>query len=434
MELLLLLGLILLNGVFSLSEMAVVSARKTRLQHLADQGDQTAEQALQLAQQPNRLLSTVQIGITLIGILAGAVGGATLADQLLPLIQQIPSLAPYSEELAFGSVVLLTTYLSLVIGELIPKRIALINPERTAMLIARPMSWLSRLTTPLVWFLSKSTDLGVRILGIRGSEEPPVTEGEIVALMQEGSQYGVFEEDESQMVKGVLRLDDIRVGGIITPRTELVWLDQADDTETIKTKIMENPHSVYPVVDNDMDHVLGIVKLKDMLLQLVEKREINLESIMYKALTLPESVPTAEVLRRFKQTGIHTAFIVGEYGGIEGVVTMHDVVEEIVGEIDGHPSVDIDREAVRRTDGSWLLDGLLSLYRVEEIYPSFSIPEDEHGSYDTLAGFVLARLGHIPEPAEHFQWNDLIFEVMDMDEMRIDKVLVRSTDETEEIS
>lgn len=432
MELIILLALILLNGVFSLSEMAVVSARKSRLQHRAEQGDESAKLALDLARHPNRLLSTVQIGITLIGILAGAVGGATLADQLLPVIQEVPSLEPYAEELSFGLVVLLTTYLSLVIGELIPKRIALTNPERTAMFIAQPMAWLSQIATPLVWFLSKSTELGVRILGIRGSQEPPVTEGEIVALMQEGSQYGVFAEDESEMVKGVLRLDDIRVGGIITPRTELVWLDMTDDTETIKAKIIKEPHSVYPVVENDMDHVRGIVKLKDMLAHLVQHDEIDLASIMRKALVLPESVPTAHVLQRFKETGVHTAFIVGEYGGIEGVVTMHDVVEEIVGEIDGHPNVDVDREAVQRADGSWLLDGLLSLYRVEEIYPSFSIPEEELGAYDTLAGFVLARLGHIPECAEYFTWNDLIFEVMDMDEMRIDKVLVRPVGESDE--
>lgn len=428
MELLLLLALIVLNGVFSMSELAVVSARKTRLQQQADRGNDGATVALKLAQQPNRFLSTVQIGITLIGIVAGAVGGAAIARQLIPLIQRIPALQPYAEEVSFGLVIALTTYLSLVIGELVPKRLALKNPEGIAILVARPMTLLSTLATPLVWLLSKSTEGVVHLLGVRGTKEPPITEGEILAMMREGYQFGVFAEDEPQMVRGVLRLDDIRIGGIVTPRTDIVWLDIRDDAATIKAKMLQSPYSTYPVVENDMDHIKGMVRLKDLLLQLMQGETIDLHSMIQKPLFVPESVPTSTVLQRFKQTGIHTAFIVGEHGGIEGVVTLHDIVEEIVGDLDGTAQAEDDREAAQREDGSWLLDGLLPLYRLQEIYPEFTIPEREIGDYETLAGFIMARLGHIPHPTEHFTWGKLTFEVMDMDDMRIDKVLVKYSD------
>jgi len=425
MELLLLLALIVLNGVFSMSELAVVSARKARLQQQANNGDEGAVIALRLAQQPNRFLSTVQIGITLIGIIAGAVGGAAIARQLIPVIQQLPALEPYAEELAFGLVIALTTYLSLVIGELVPKRLALKDPEGIAVLVARPMSLLSMLATPIVWFLSKSTETVVYLLGVRGAEGPPITEGEILAMMREGYQFGVFAEDEPQMVRGVLRLDDIRIGGIVTPRPDIVWLDINDDTATIKAKLLQMPYSTYPVIEDNMDHIRGMVRLKDLLFQLVQSETVDLESVMQKPLFVPESLPTSTVLQRFKQTGIHTAFVVGEHGGIEGVVTLHDIVEEIVGDLDGTSEDEDNREAIQREDGSWLLDGLLPLHRLKEIYPDFSIPEREIGDYETLAGFIMTRLGHIPHPAEHFTWGSLTFEVMDMDDMRIDKVLVK---------
>lgn len=425
MELVILIGLIILNGVFAMSELAIVSSRRSRLQMLASEhGSAGAKVALELLEHPNRFLSTVQIGITFVGVLAGAFGGQTIARDLADTIrQQIPALTDAADTIGVIVVVGLTTYLSLVIGELVPKHIALNNPERVAALVAPPMRLLSRIAAPLVALLSFSTNIIVRLMGIRSSDDPPVTEMEILSMIREGAEAGFFADDEEGMVEGVLQLDDRRIGSIITPRTEIVWFDVNDDLETIREKLNDGTFTTYPIVDGNMDNVLGVVRSKDLLFEMLHNRPIDLRSLMVEPLFVPESVSIARVVQQFKATGIHTAMIVGEYGGIEGIVRMHDIVEEIFGELDSHAGGDPD--VVQRDDGSWLLDGQFPLNEFDDMFPDFSIPEREVGNYETVAGFVMARLGRVPDAADNFAYQGLYFEVMDMDEVRVDKVLVR---------
>lgn len=426
MELLILLGLILLNGIFAMSEMAIVSARRTRLETLAAENKNGAQTALDLAAEPDRFLSTIQIGITLIGVMSGAFGGAAVAGDLANTLVQInPDFANFAQPLSLALVVGLTTYLSLVIGELVPKRIALSNPENIASLIARPMQRLSTLTGPLVTLLSASTGLVVSLLGIRQTEEPSITDKEVLAIIRQGAAQGIFAEDEESFVQGVMRLDEQRVGSVVTPRTEVIYFNVDDSEDTIRQKIRESTFSAYPVAQDSIDRVIGMVRTKDLLAQIIREGSIDLKAIMLQPLFMPESVSVADVLQQFKSTGIHTALVVGEYGGIEGLVRMHDIIEQIFGELDGGVFDDQEPDVVQREDGSWLLDGQLSLLRMEELFPEFQIPEREAGNYETLAGFVMARLGRVPQPADHFDYSNLYFEVMDMDDIRIDKMLVR---------
>lgn len=409
-----------------MSEMAVVSSRKARLQSLADEGDESAVRALALIEHPNRFLSTVQIGITLIGVLAGAFGGTAvsgpIADQL---VQTFPDLEPATAStIAVGLIVGLTTYLSLVIGELVPKRIALSSPEAVARLIAGPMTLLSKLATPVVWLLSTSTSVVVRFLPIKPDDSPDVTEMEVLSMIRQGVDVGIFAKDEEEMVEGVMRLDEIRVGSVITPRTEVVYLDIEDDAETIQERIASNPYTTYPVVQNNMDRVLGIVRVKDLLSSLLKDQTLDLEAIMLQPLLIPESVTVAHALEQFKSTGIHTGLVVGEYGGIEGLVRMHDIIEQIFGELDEGEYANHDPDTIQRGDGSWLLAGQVSLDKLADIYPEFDIPDNERGNYETLAGFVMSRLGRVPSVTDTFEWQDLVFEVVDMDDVRIDRVLV----------
>lgn len=421
MELLILLGLVILNGLFAMSEMSLVSARRTRLQALADEGDKRAKTALQLMEHPDRMLSTVQIGITLIGVLAGVFGGSTIAEHLAQsLKQQFPTLTPYADAIGAASTVGLTTYLSLVIGELVPKRLALQNPERLARIAANPMKWLSRFASPLVAFLSFSTNLVIRVLGVRPPDEPAVTEVEVLSMIEQGIEGGVFEASEQDMVQGVMQLDERLVRQIITPRTNIVWFDVAEDIGEVRRKMAENTYSAYPVCRDDMDDVVGMVYSKDVALQLLSGIPLNLEALMKPPLFVPETVSVAEVVRQFKQSGTHSALVVGEHGGIEGLVTLTDVVEEIIGDVESS-----DPMYTRREDGSYLVDATLPIDRFVELFPSLPIPDDESGAYQSAAGFVLTRLGRIPQAGEYFVWHKYRIEVVDMDGVRIDKLLVQ---------
>jgi putative hemolysin len=419
MEILILLGLILLNGLFALSEMAIVSSRKAYLQERLDAGQPGAEEALELLNEPNRFFSTVQVGITLIGIVSGAFGGAEITEDIANATRTyLPQLAPYAHEIGFGLIVSLTTYLSLVVGELVPKRIALNNPESVAVVLAPAMRRLSRIAAPLVWLLSKSTEFLSRVLGIKGEYNQLISDFEIIALMREGIDMGEFAPQEHAMVKGALELDDIRVRQIITPRTEMMWLDVNDSREVLIEKLKLRHYSMYPVRDGDVDKVLGMVVTKDLLLQLLNDAKPDLHSLMQEALYVPETAIAADVLQQFKKSAVDIAVLVDEHGGIAGMLQLNDILETIVGNMDEEDA------PVQRADGSWLLDGLHLIAEMTTIIPDFKIPEAETGDYNTLAGFVLARLGHIPQISASFEWEGYRFEVMDMDRNRIDKVLI----------
>ncbi|MDI6720417.1 MAG: hemolysin family protein [Methanomicrobiales archaeon] len=416
-----LLLLILGNGLFSLAEFAVVSARRARLQQMADGGDENARAALELLRSPNRFLSTIQIGITLIGILAGAFGGATVAAQLDAVLSTIPAIAPYSASLSLGIVVVTITYLTLVLGEIVPKRLALQNPERLAGLVANPMRAVSLIAAPFVYVLSVSTDAVLRLFGVRGPPQPTVTEEEIRILIEQGIEAGTFEETERDMVEHVFELGDRRVNALMTPRTEIVWMDVNDTPEKIRDKIVESGHSRYPVAEGSLDETLGMVRVQDIVAQLLSGSPTDLRASLRRILFVPESIRVFKALEIFQQSGIHFALVIDEYGSVQGLITLEDILEEVVGEI---PSVEELAEpmAIQREDGSWLLDGMLPVDEFKEIFGMDTLPAED--TYQTLAGFVLLQTGHIPTIGTRFEWGGLRFEVVDMDRNRIDKMLV----------
>ena len=422
-EILIILLLILANVMFAMSEMAIVSARKVRLQQIADQGDAKARAALELADAPNRFLSTVQIGITLIGIIAGAFGGSTLGATVAKVLNRIPLLAPYSQALSFGIVVLIITYLSLIIGELVPKRLALNSPERIAMALAIPMRMVAAIASPAVYLLSASTETVLRLLGIKHSNEPQVTEEEIKILIEQGTAAGTFEEAEQDMVERVFRLGDRRVGALMTPRPEIVWLDLDDSAETNRQVIIDSAHSRFPVCQGDLDNVLGIIQVNNLLARCLTNQPLDLTTALQRPLYVPESTPGLKVLELFKQSGTQMALVVDEYGIMQGLVTLNDILEEIVGDL---PSIDQHEEpqVVQREDGSWLLDGMLPVEEFFERLEMENLPRDQRGNYHTIGGFVITNLGRIPTATDYFEWQGMRFEVMDMDGNRVDKVLV----------
>lgn len=423
LEILIILVLLIANGLFSMSETAVVSARKARLQHLAAEGHSSAQVAWELATNPTDFLSTVQIGITLIGILAGAFGGATLAEGIAGSLEGIPALAPYSEAIGVTLVVVVITYLSLIIGELVPKRLALNNPEAVAGAVAAPMKALSRAAAPVVRFLSASTNGVIRLLGVKPSDAPPVTEEEVKVLIEQGTEVGVFQEAEQDMIEGVLRLGERRIGAVMTPRLHVVWLDREDPEEEIVRQVTESHHSRFPVARGSLDAVDGIVLAKDLLAQRLRGEPLDLRPLLRESLFVPESMPALKVLELFKEKGIHAAMVVDEYGGIQGLVTSTDIMEDVVGDVPlaGAPA---DPQAVQREDGSWLVDGLLPIDRFKELLDLVALPEEESGDYRTVGGLMLNQLHAIPTVGQAFEWGDWRFEVVDMDGNRVDQVLV----------
>jgi len=426
-EVTIILVLIGLNGLLAMAEISVVSARKARLQQLVEQGDEQAAGALQMANDPGDFLSTVQIGITLVGILAGAFGGATIARQLASWLQDLPILGTYSELIALVLVVAVITYLTLIFGELVPKRLGLNNPERVAMRVSKPMRSLTRLTMPVVRLLSASSAAVMRLLRVKPSQEPLVTEGEIKVLIDQGTQAGIFESAEQDMVAAVFRFADRRVDSLMTPRTEIVWLDLEDPWDLNQEKLGSRVHSRYPVAHHSLDSVIGVVQVKDLLAGTVDIQHADVKNAICEPLYVPESMPALKVLERFKQTSAHTALIIDEYGGLQGMVTVFDLLESIVGEI---PDLIGDQtpEVVQRADGSWLLDGMLPMDEFEDLFRIYDFPDEERGNYQTLGGLVMTKLGRIPKVADRFIWNNLCFEVVDMDGLRVDKVMVNLAD------
>jgi putative hemolysin len=423
-ELVIILLLIILNGVFAMSETAFVSARKVRLQQWANEGDAKAATALEMANAPTRLLSTVQLGITLIGIVAGAFGGATIAETLDVYIRAVSWLSASSDAIAFTIVVIVITYLSLVIGELVPKRIALNNPERIAMSIVTPMRVLSAIASPFIHLLSLSTEGILRLIGLRPSAEPPVTEEEINVLIEEGTQIGTFEAAEQAMVERIFRLADRRVSALMTHRPDIVWLDINDPLPEISQTIRESTYSRFPVCDGSLDNVLGMLHVKDLLLQCMAGQPLDLKAALQDPLYVIENTSTLKVLELFKQTGQQAALVIQEYGDIAGMITLNDILEAIVGDISSRENLD-HPQVVQREDGSWLIDGMLPIDELKDILHLRKLPEEASGDYDTLAGFVLVQLGRIPRTGDYFEWGSYRFEVLDMDGRRIDKVLVQ---------
>lgn len=422
-EIFFVLILIIANGIFSGSEIAVVSSRKVRLEQMASRGNSKARAALRLVNSPNDFFSTVQIGITLIGILSGAVGGATLAQRIKPTLDTIPLLRPYSEGISVVIVVTIITYLSLVVGELAPKRVALSNPENIACTVAKPMRSLSFITAPFVRILSFSTDTLLNILGVRATEEQAMTEEEIKVLIDQATESGTFEESEQEMLERVFRFGDRRIKTLMTPKFDITWLDINTPLEELEHLVRESNHSRFPVARENLDDCLGILRGKNFLSARLSRQEVNLETILQPPLHVPENMTALKVLEEFKRTGIHMALITDEYGNIEGLVTLNDLMEAIVGDITAREDLE-QPMVVRREDGSLLVDGLLPTDELKDLLDKESLAEEETGNYHTLGGFVITFLKYIPKAGDHFEWGGLRFEVMDMDGTRVDKVLI----------
>jgi putative hemolysin len=424
-EILVIALLIVANGIFAMSEMAVVTARKSRLQDWAKKGSSRAQAALELAQAPNRFLSAVQIGITLIGILAGVFGGRGAAAWMSEYLSVLPLLAPYHQQIGLALVVLIITFFSLVIGELVPKRLAMRHPETIATWVALPLRLFARLSAPMVHLLSASTDLVARLFGKARSDEPPVTEEEIKTLVQQGAEAGVFEEEAEDMVEAVLRLGDKTARSLMTPRTQIAWLDLQSDLQQTVKKIAGSGRSRFPVAAGSLDNVTGIVQSKELLAASLAGKTIDLKSLTRPALFVPRTISALELLDTFKKNNQHIALVVDEYGGIEGLLTHHDILQAIAGDlpIGERPS---DPKIVKRKDGSWLLDGMLSVDEFKEIFSIDILPGEKRDAYQTLGGFVFTQMGRVPTVAEFFEWQGLRFEIVDMDGKRIDKVLVMS--------
>jgi putative hemolysin len=430
-EIVIIILLILMNSLFSMSEMAIVSAKKNRLQQKAEDGSSGAKKALELAENPNRFLSTAQIGITLIGILSGAFGGATIADQIGVEVGKIPGLAAYSQGIGVGIVVILITYFSLVLGELVPKRLALNSAERVAVAVSPLMQVLSMITTPLVAVLGGSTNLVLGLLGVRPSNEPEVTEDDLKSMLDQGTEDGVFEESEQDMVERIFRLSDRSVSALMTPRTEIVFLELDASQEETFQKIVQSSFSRFPVIKDTFDDIVGIVRSRDLLLQRVAGRHYDLQEVIQQPLFIPESTPALDVLESFRATGAELAIIIDEYGGVLGLVSMSDVAEAIVGEMMS-PQGEFEAAATRREDGSWLFDGMIQIDELKDYLDVDELPDEADGSYETLSGLMMAQLGRIPIVGDHFEWNHLHFEVMDMDGRRVDKVLISANEEKKE--
>jgi len=428
-EILIIFILLLLNGIFAMSEIAIVSARKGRLQEMAEESAldtrtrKKARIALELTTNPNDFLSTIQIGITLVGVLAGAFGGATIAEELAVYITRFPRLAPYAEAISVGLVVLAITYFSLVIGELVPKRIALSNTERIATAVASPMYSFSRLISPFVRILTASTDAIIRLLGVKPSSEPPVTEEELKVLVNQGTLVGVFKEAEQDMIEGILRLGERRISALMTPHTQVEWISLEDSLDEIRQKVIASRHSRFPLAESDLDNILGVVLAKDILAQLLASETCNLRAIVSEAIFVPEKMPALEVLELFKQKGAHIVLVVDEFGGLQGILTPNDLLEGVVGAIPFAGNA-AEPKAILREDGTLLVDGLLNIDTFKEILKVERLPGEEDDAFQTVAGFVITEMGKIPEAGQSFDWGAYHFEVVDMDWRRVDKILV----------
>ena len=421
MEIILLVALILINGLFAMSEIALITARRARLTRLAEDGDAAAVVAIKLGEEPTRFLSTIQIGITSIGILNGIVGEAALAAPLATWLQELGLAQRPSEIGATVLVVVVITYVSIVVGELVPKRIGQINPEGIARLVARPMNALSVASRPFVRLLSWSTTMLLTLMGKRDEAAPGVTEEEIHALLEEGSEAGVIEKNEHEMVRNVFRLDDRQIGSLMVPRADVVWLDITRPLDENLARMAESDHSRFPVCRGGLDDILGIISSKQLFNQTLKGAKADLTQQLQPAIYVPESLTGMELLDQFRASSTHMVFVIDEYGEIQGVVTLQDVLEAVTGEFQPH-SLE-EAWAVQREDGSWLLDGMIPIPELKDRLDLKAVPEEEKGRYHTLSGMVMWLLGRLPHTGDIATWEDWRLEVVDLDGKRIDKVL-----------
>ena len=415
------------NGLLSMAEIAVISSRKTKLNQMSQQGQPGAKIALALASAPTSFLASVQIGITLIGVIAGAFGGATMSEELATIIKTMVTpesqLAHYADPIAFGAVVVTITLLSLVIGELIPKRIGMNSPERIALAMAYPLSLLARFMTPLVRVLSFATDRTLIFLGITTGTRDEVTEEEVKLMIEQGTAAGVFEKVEESIMKRALRLGDRRVDELMTPRLKIVMLDLADSFEDSMRKMMASPHSYFPVYETNPDQVTGLISVKQLWQVLATGNRPDLRKMTLDPLFVMESTPSLKVLEMFKSSGKHLAIVIDEYGGTAGIITLIDVLEAIAGDIPDDEAKS-EKSAVKRKDGTWLVEGMIGLQDMKDLFSFTSLPHEKDGGYQTLGGMIMMSVGRIPRETDVVLWQGWRFEVMDMDGRRVDKVLV----------
>lgn len=423
LELSIIVALLLANGLFSMTELAVVSARKARLRQLADGGDARARTALELAESPNTFLSTVQIGITLVGVLAAAFSGATLTARLAVPLKELGWLAPHADTVSFALVVTGLTYLTLVVGELVPKRLGLGHPERIARALAGPMRTLSWLASPVVRLLGLSTDALLALCRFQPAPAAVVSEDEVKLLVKEGLRAGVFLPAESRMVESVLELDRVPVRDLMTPRAKIIWINADEPHDTIWHKIVVSGHTTFPVYEGNRDRVVGVVSVKSIYANLAAGAPVNVRHLMTPPLVVPASLRANTLLEKFKQSRKHVALVTDEFGGITGLVSLHDIMEAIIGEL---PTADerARPQAVRRDDGSWLVDGMLPADDFERAVRGFKLHSGVERDYQTFAGFIMKHLGHVPREGETFSLHGYTVEIIDLDGHRVDKVLL----------
>jgi putative hemolysin len=424
MDVALLAFLILLNAVFAMSEMALTASRKARLAVMVEAGEPGAQAAQMLHEDPTKFLSTVQIGITSIGVLNGIVGESAFSGPVAAWLHEIlPLLSQRAAEISATALVVMSiTFLTIIFGELVPKRLGQMYPERVAVLVARPMNWLSSATRPFVWLLSACTETTLRLLGIRNAPSRSVTEEEIAASLEEGLDAGVIEAQEHQMVRNVFRLDDRQIGSMMIPRAEITWLDQHAPLPELLAQMTERGHSRYPVCRGGLDDVVGVIQAQDLLVPLSRGETPDLGALMQSPVFVPETLSGMELLDHFRATSAELVFVVDEYGAVQGVITVRDVLEAITGEF-STPSAD-DAWAVRRADGSWLMDGMIPVPEMKDRLEIRELPEEDRGRYNTLAGMVMLLLGRLPVTTDVVEWDHWRFEVVDLDGKRVDKVLV----------
>ncbi len=420
-ELVIIILLVVLNGIFAMAEIALVSSKKVLLEDLAGKGSKGAKISLKLLEEPEKFLSTIQIGITLVGIVAGAYGGLALAEDVEPFFVKFNIPLEYIKELSLITVVAFITYLSLLIGELLPKTIALNNPEKISVKLAPLVYSLSVASTPVVSFLSFSTKILTKIIRVKKIDKPPVTEDELKMLIEQGRKYGVFEQKESEMVKSVFRFYDRKAYSVMVPRQDIVWLDCNKTLKEITETIYQNNFSKFPLCNGSLDNTIGILHVRDFFLKHSNNNAVELKNIVVQPLIIPENLAAKDILEKFRETKIYIALVVDEYGSIQGMITLHDLIENVFGEL---PEITdkIEHDFFERTDGSFLVDGSV---QIDEFKDKFKIEFDGEENYSTLAGFILYKLNKIPGLGDKFTFAGFEFEVVDMDGKRIDKVLVR---------
>lgn len=427
MEIIILLALILINALFVISEIALVSARKSRLESQAEKGDERARRALDLANNPEKFLSAAQIGITLIAILTGVYSGDKFASYLQPSIEKIELLQPYAATISTTIIVVIVTFLSIIFGELIPKRIGLLRAERIAKSVAGPMNTFAAITHPFVWLLNKTSNIFFSIFNIKRSKDDAVTEEEIKTLIGEGTEAGTIDEAEQEIIERVFHLGDRNITSLMTHRSDIIWFNLDDNEDKIKEKILQEPHSAYPICDGNIDDIKGVVSIKDLY---ISPDNTLFKDLMIPALFIPENNSPYQVMEKFKESKIHSAFIVDEYGSILGLLTLNDIMEAIVGDI---PQKDVDDyEIIKREDGSYLVDGQIPFYDFLTRFEKTEWMNEGEHDFDTIAGFVLHELERIPKTGDKMEWKGFKLEVIDMDGHRIDKVLVTLSEELKE--